>query len=561
MNNYEKENAAEWQTVGSKQRNRPAQVKAINPNNAKGTTLPSSSSTAPIRSNQSQNNQLHPSMPPRHVLPSKPPPPAKAPRMPRRVAVPQTGPHNQQHQINVSSQRPRFTFAAGRRDNAAKTRFRNGEKPNDIFQLSKQCYKLEPNADRLYSILEEIGVRLATFVRPPQHGTDLRLLIWGEPAAIEETKQELREWHERAEQTDIGYHMKTAQDKQFSRTGINADSAIISLDKKMRQDAKRMKYQKAPPEGTKFKHNGLFLWPRDEIRPEELLGPSLEAYDGLRLASQAHILFDSSISCFKILSNEDTALELIMERIKGSMREYVARSKEQVLTYYPMFPEALQMREEVCLITPSSRASDSTADEKTLRTPVSSGMGLRASDYAEFENLKATGDKKRTKLVLKVCKTMIERLQFFRGSIRLRVDFGTFAFKQVRWDGKAISYQSFVEMLGSEKIRSSTLLKEYELDPQIGIVACKEAKHLLEPIESSRKSCDDVEPTYSARYLCDVKVLGRVHLEVASNKILGSSSYEVTRRVWQDSTDLEPPMELNFVNLTGYDLPITSFHN
>ena len=558
MNHYEKENAAEWQTVGAKRQARPTQAKAINPNNGKGTTLPKSSSTAPIPANQSQKSQIHPPRPPQHVLPNKPPPPANAPRMPRRVAVPQVGSHNQQHQINIPSQRPRYTFAAGRRDNVAKTRFRNGGKPDDLFKLTKQCYKLEPNADRLYSILEEIGVRLGTYVRPPQHGTDLRLLIWGEPAAIAETKQELQEWHERAEETDLGYHMKTAQDKQFSRTGIMADSAIMSLDKRMRQDAKRMKYQKAPPHGIRFKHNGLFLWPRDEIRPEELLGPSLEAYDGLRLTSQAHILFDSSISCFKILSNEDTALELIMERIKGSMREYVARSKEQVLAYFSIFPEAVQMREVVCLITPPNRVSDSTAaDEKTLRTPVSSGMGLPGSAYAEFESLKATGDKKRRKLVLKACKSMIERLQYFRGSIRLRADFGAFAFKQVRWDGKAISYQSFVEMLGSEKVRSSTLLKEYGLDPQVAIVACKEAKHLLEPMESSYKSSDNVEPRYSARYLCDVKVGGRVHLEVVSSKLVGSSSYEVTSRVWQDSTDLESPLELNFVNLTGYDFLVT----
>ena len=448
-----------------------------------------------------------------------------------------------------STDRPqRYTFAAGKRDNVAKSKFRRGEKPVDAFILSKQCNQLEPDVDKLYTMLEEIGVRLNSYVRPPQHGTDIRLLIWGDGEAVRATKHALKDWQDVTGTREIGFHEKLAREQRYGRVGLNADAKSRDLDKRMREDAKKMRYQKAPPEGMRFKHNGLFLWPVDEIRPEELLGQSLEAYDPIRQLAQAHILFESSLSCFKILSNEDSALPLIMKRIEGTMREYVARSSPRVYMNYAVLPSGPMMRQEIFLTVP--------CDDEKPSIPTLCGESLSGQSLIDFEELRSQTISKNARSAFNVCRRMLERLQFYRGSIKLRVEFGTFFLQSwFRWSGTPTPYIAFLDKLGLERTRG-ILFKglRYSKDPDEIIAECFRATHLLEPFESYLKNLEQVEPAYSARYICRTQASGRVNLEVELTKIFDSTLYEPTRLLWHDieRTDIERPMELQFVNVTGY---------
>ena len=426
--------------------------------------------------------------------------------------------------------------------------FRKGEKPVDAFILSKQCKELEPDVERLYKLLEEIGVRLNSFIRPPQHGNDTRLLIWGDGEAIRTTKHALKEWQDVAVRKEVGYHEKQAREKHYGRVGLHADAKVKDLDKRMRDDAKKMKYQKAPAEGMQFKHNGLFLWPMDEIRPEELLGQSLEAYDPIRQLAQAHILFEPQLSCFKILSNEDSALPLIMKRIEGTMREYVARSNPKVYMNYAMLPTASMMKQYIYLTAPRE-------DEKPS-IPTLCGESLSGQSLIDFEELRSTTMTRTAKSAFNTCKRMLDRLQFYRGSIKLRVDFGTFSLQNwFRWTGTPTSYTAFLDNLSLERTQG-TLLKDlrYDREPQEILAECIRATDLFEPFESYLEHLADVEPAYSARYICRTRASGRVNLEVELTKIFESNIYEPTRRLWHDMkrTDTERPMELHFVHLSGY---------
>ena len=53
-----------------------------------------------------------------------------------------------------------------------------------------------------------------------------------------------------------------------------------------------------PESGRTYGFTGAFLWPVEEVRPEEFLGDSLEALDPIRFAYKCYIVFDNQVSAF-----------------------------------------------------------------------------------------------------------------------------------------------------------------------------------------------------------------------------------------------------------------------
>ena len=88
---------------------------------------------------------------------------------------------------------PRLNFA-NRNDNTSKAAFRKGKTHNATFTLSKTCEKIEPDRGRMYSRLEEIGIRFGSFIRPPQFLYDRVLLLWGDEKQVADTVAELKNW-------------------------------------------------------------------------------------------------------------------------------------------------------------------------------------------------------------------------------------------------------------------------------------------------------------------------------------------------------------------------------
>ena len=562
---YEKHNDTEWQTVLPRRQNRPGQAKsqamiANGPSKAKVTS-----------------SLVHPSRPP--LCPSQsmalePPPPASVVQPPGSLqSKASNGPKPSSARIDSRPPRPyqytqypqnttdisiddvlepadrlqTHTFATGRRDNAAKAHFRRGATPVDAFTMSKRCDQLEPDIAKLYTMLDEIGVRLGSFVRPPQHGNDNRLLIWGDAAEVQATKRELKAWQDFAENREVGYHDKAAREQQSDRRAMKANTRH-ELDKRIRDDARKMRYQKAPPDGVRFKHYGLFLWPVDEVRPEDLLGGSLEAYDPIRQSAQAHILFEPSLSCFKILSNEDSALALVMKRIQGTMREFVARSEPQDYAIYVVLPTGSRMSDGVYLTALHEGEKPSI--------PTICGEGLTGQGLTGFEDLRSITHKKNTKSAFSICKRILHRLQYYRGRIILRVEFGCFSLQNwFRWSGTPTPYTHFLDTLGFERTRG-VLVKDlrYSQDSDRIVAECIKANQLLEPFESHLKSLEGMKPAYFARYSCRTQVSGQVNLLVEVNNVLGSDEYELTQPTWHDGerTNTQRPMELQFVNITEY---------
>ena len=200
-----------------------------------------------------------------------------------------------------------------------------------------------------------------------------------------------------------------------------------------------------PAEGRVFPYTGTFLWPVDEVRPEDILGTSLEAFDPIRIRYHCHIVFDHKLSSFRIFSDEEDAIKRTMDRIVGTMREYVAKSvrPDMMILIEPPNPSVTRKNIKVLLLSPS----DTKAGQSMI--PLLTGGALDSKSQREWleKSTELTRDNNhRMELSLRKC---IANLPHHRGLVRVRVQFGTFALKAYRWKEGAdsVPFEEFIDNL------------------------------------------------------------------------------------------------------------------
>ena len=333
--------------------------------------------------------------------------------------------------------RPRFNF---KKDNLAKSAFRKRLEPSGKFMLPKDCSDIEPNRKRLYDTIEEIGVRLGSFIRPPQDVKDRELLLWGNARQVQNTKDELNRWLDKRLQSNVP-PKAMAKDK-FAKELSTVGDQHHRLMKKVRKDAMIMEFQQAPAEGRVFLHTGTFLWPVDEVQPEDILGPSLEAFDPIRFQHQCHIVFDHKLSSFRIFSDKEDSIRRTMDRMVGTMKEYVAKSVRSDKTIIVDPPTLSAIRKNIMVLPSSSH------DPKVKKSliPVFTGGTLDPKsrcDWLEKSDELTRNNYRRTEVSLRKC---IANLQHHRGLVRIRIQFGIFALQTYRWTPGADSmpFEEFI---------------------------------------------------------------------------------------------------------------------
>ena len=329
-------------------------------------------------------------------------------------------------------------------DNAAKAAFRRRDAPTGQFILPRDCNEIEPNRVKMYDYFEEMGVRLGSFIRPPQHIRDRSLLLWGNLEQIARTRAEITNWLNPSKQ-ELEARSK-AKDK-FATVHSAIGDKYKKLQKKFQQEADIRKFQQEPPVGKVFGFTGSFLWPTDEneIAPTDLLGAGLEALDPLRLKYRCHVTFDARLSAFKIHANKMESITSTLPRLQCIMKEYIARINRPTVRYYIDVPEPSDWRKELKKVP--YKTENSAAASPIM--PLMTGKGLNPEQkskwLAQSEDLRAQSDRG----IEDALRMTIPNLRFYRGHLRMRVHFGTFALTSFRWPGVApsIPFEDFMENL------------------------------------------------------------------------------------------------------------------
>lgn len=339
---------------------------------------------------------------------------------------------------------PRRLNLNSNKDNFAKACFRKREEATDKFVLPKDCNEIEPDKAKMYDYLEELGVRLESFIRPPQHSKDRELLLWGKSEAIEKTIRELQEWLRPSKpmRAIAPGPSKPRSGNQFSKISSAIGNHYKREQDAIKKKAELQKFQQVPVKGQLFDYTGTFLWPVEEVRPQDILGDGLEALDPLRMAYKCHIIFDDQRSIFRILTNNLASVQKTLARIEGIMKEYVARTHTPITRYY-IEPPGISTHRKDIKITPS-QASDSAVGAPLI--PTLTGKALEPAAHADWLKLSASFvTQSNLGIEGALCKT-IPNLIFYRGQVRMRVHFGTFGLTVFRWPGTATSipFQDFM---------------------------------------------------------------------------------------------------------------------
>lgn len=342
--------------------------------------------------------------------------------------------------------RRQVTFAR-KNDNPARADFRAGRRCNATFGLTKSCIDIEPDVKRMSKILEEIGVRFGSFIRPPQSSTDRTLLIWGKPPQIVQTLRELNQWVAVSAapfQSSLLARMShvTKSGNEFAKVSLTTEDAARILDRQLQEQAIKHKYQKIPDKSLNFKFVGYYLWPVNEIRPEDLLGPSFEAFDPLRMSFNSYIIFDAKLEAFKVMADQAEGVEKAMLRIEGAFKEFVARSNAATTAYMVERPDELSVRKDVRMVKKSLSPSEHA------QVPSLAGDRLEPSELDKWSlDTKSVEEEQLFSFHEKIEKGL-NRLRFFRSRVQMRVLLGTFALTTYRrWpEGvTSIPFERFIE--------------------------------------------------------------------------------------------------------------------
>ncbi|KAL8795223.1 MAG: hypothetical protein Q9195_002234 [Heterodermia aff. obscurata] len=488
MKIYEKENAKEWQLNTSNEQPRESangqsdsdlESNAVGPSAglAQNRFAPIATATTHPRPNDRLAIQSSKPIPRAAAKPVHQPPKARVRPPPHRPSNPsKDSPIRERPKATVqptrSSQRlppgqvPRktepskITFS-NKNDNPSKAAYRHSKLHNGTFTFSTPYAKVELNRAKMYARLEEIGVRFGSFIRPPQSLRDRTLLIWGNEKQVADTMIELKHWLSLFEEEVRGMRetilAKAGHDK-FGKVGELIEKQDRELDRKLKRVAEMQSYQKNPVDGQKFEFQGYFLWPAKEAKLETLLGSNCEAFDPIRTYNHSHIVWESQLSCFKILSNSEPAVQDAIRRIEGTMREFAARSSTTYAFNVVYLPEASSMHEGVKILSgPPLNGSSQASMIPILTGPSLSGNALTAFT-TEREELVLDNKRKIEKSLGKI----MERLPCFRGRLRMRVHFGRFSLDTVRWPAgvSAIPFTEFVARIANTATVTGVVTRE-----------------------------------------------------------------------------------------------------
>ena len=355
-------------------------------------------------------------------------------------------------------------------DNPATARYRKHFPHDGKFILHKDCSEIEPDRAKLYDMLIEMGVRQGSFIRPPQHIKDRELLIWGNHGQVEKTLADLKR-RLGPRQVKIVSRISTKRD-DFASEHSNIGPRYRSTQKEILKEALLKLFQRDPEPGRNFPFVGTFLWPEDEIRPTEILGSSLEAFDPVRIEQQCHIVFEDKESHFKIMASKESSVLETMERIKGTMKEYVVKCSRRVTTNLIEPPTKSTTRKAI-ILEPGPSLGSATASsripvlrDQSLHPIQREELGKQPADMTSQDPVKPDGLVKQTtdmtfenhRQVEESLKRCISNLIFHRSQVNIRINFGTFALTVYRNTGaESLAFRDFVENLAMTATRGDLI--------------------------------------------------------------------------------------------------------
>ena len=332
--------------------------------------------------------------------------------------------------------RPIFTF---KKDNAAKAAFRKRLPPNEKFVLYKDAYEIEPDRKRMYDVFEEIGVRLNSFIRPPQNMHDRELLIWGNNRQAAQTVSAVKEWLQRMEDAP---QANTRAKDHFSKAISTITEEYKAEMRRIERDAAAKRFQQVPEPGRHFEFTGTYLWPMDEVNPHDVFGLSIEAFDSVRFKNKCHIVFDDRQEAFRVFSDKKAGVEGSIECIERALKGFVAQNSRRIVEHLVELPPLSCLKQEVKLL----QGSLSKTGAVISKVPLLSGKPLNPVARSKWLLESQVMQNSNVQQIVYAFQRVVAILPYYHGQLRIRVVFGSFELRMFKCPGgkNVLSLEEFL---------------------------------------------------------------------------------------------------------------------
>ena len=321
---------------------------------------------------------------------------------------------------------PFFRFQG---DNSARASFRRREPSSGLFQFHKKIIEIEPDPSHLECLLIEIGIRIGSFVRPPQSAQDRELLIWGSQKQVLQTQEELRTW---IRQSEGSIKRRPTGKVNFSRENSTIGTLYRIAQREILKKAEIARFQQVPDSHQLFEFQGAYLWPIEDVVPQDIFGPSLEAFDPIRFALKSHIVFSDILQSFRIYTNEERSIAKAFKLIEGTLREFHARN---ACSGWPSSLLIVDLpKDQGRFVRMQTWSSQGQTTEHRLprltgdKLDYSKGNSESESDL-QSADLRIPNNIK----IQEALRLTLPSIRFYRGQINMRILFGTFTLTRFKW--------------------------------------------------------------------------------------------------------------------------------
>ena len=332
-----------------------------------------------------------------------------------------------QSDLSSQTKQNKFDFTA---DSPARMAFRRRQPPNGVCRLFREISEIEPNASIVESILQGLGRARKTFIAPPRTAQDRELQVWGEPMDVEITIRELIKWKlDKAPRPRLERDAPRGKQKFADvPSAIGEKQRLIQMD--FEQKAHLSTFQQNPDPETIFDYNGIYAWPKEEIRGQALFGRNLEAFDYLRSAYRSHIVFDNELQAIRTYSNDEGAAQAIWKVILAALQEFIARLE------LDNFPTSIVVVDgSKC--KPGSRVCLRGDYNMTSRIPIDFPVLLQPAPNEDFtresQNSILSTNLIQKETFQKALVMVLRQLQMFRGNITMKVSICDVGLAKRRW--------------------------------------------------------------------------------------------------------------------------------
>ncbi len=164
------------------------------------------------------------------------------------------------------------------------------------------------------------------------------------------------------------------------------------------------------------------------------------------MAYGCYIVFDSSHSVFKVMSNNAKTIEEVIGRLRGTVCDIVSRNSEPIRLYLVDPPNITAIRKQVDLIK--------TEDQRVI--PAIAGARLSQEELSTWTASRLAQIKTNQQRMKSAIIRCLTDMLYYRGHVRMRVYFGTLVLSAYKKPiGEKHSLEEFLAMMNSSQTRGN----------------------------------------------------------------------------------------------------------